>query len=196
MRRWLLAGIGVVGLIVVLVVGLGQAGSGKGTNAITTRSSSAREAAAELRGAPAPLAALYRHPSELLGGGKAAVRRQLAALRGHPVVVNKWASWCAPCRAEFPALQAAAARFGKRVAFVGLDAGDNAADARAFLARFPVPYPSFEDPRERAAVALGAGSAYPVTLFYDARGRKTYVHQGGYASEAALATDIRRYAVG
>src|SRR6185436_3345364 len=60
---------------------------------------------AALAGAPAPLAGLYRQPAEVLDGGPDAYERQISTLRGHPVVVNKWASWCGPCRFEFPFFQ-------------------------------------------------------------------------------------------
>ena len=52
-------------------------------------------------------------------GGTDAFRRQLAALRGYPVVVNKWASWCGPCRFEFPFFQRLVTKRGKQVAFLG-----------------------------------------------------------------------------
>jgi thiol-disulfide isomerase/thioredoxin len=150
-------------------------------------------ALARLRGSPPALAALHRQASQLLPGGERAIRARLRALRGHPVVLNKWASWCGPCRYEFPFFQAQAAAQGKRVAFLGLDSGDAASDARDFLRRFPVTYPSYADPRERAARALGTGSYFPVTMFIDARGRTRYIHPGGYASEAALRRDLERY---
>ncbi|HYW05571.1 MAG TPA: TlpA disulfide reductase family protein, partial [Longimicrobium sp.] len=122
--------------------------------------------------------------------------RRIAGLKGTPIVVNKWASWCGPCRAEFPYFQSAAGRLGKRVAFLGLNAGDNRENALRFLGRFPLPYPSLEDPDERAAFALGASSNFPITLFYDAAGKQTFAHQGGYATEDALVRDIERHALG
>ena len=59
-------------------------------------------------------------------------------LRGHPVVVNKWGSWCGPCRAEFPYFQRQAIEHGKKVAFLGVDGKDNDANAEEFLKEFPV----------------------------------------------------------
>jgi cytochrome c biogenesis protein CcmG/thiol:disulfide interchange protein DsbE len=179
------------GLIVVVIIGLSQAPKAD-TNPEKTNFSLAK-ARAQLAGAPAPLAALHAQSAELLGGGEDAVKARLKALRGTPVVVNKWASWCGPCRAEFPYLQQAATRYGKRVAFVGLNSGDSEDGARGFLRKFPVPYPSYEDPREKVAGALRANTAYPITIFFDAAGKQVYLHQGYYATQAKLDEDLRRY---
>ena len=65
-----------------------------------------------LAGAPKPLAKLYDQADQLLPGGADAYQQRLAELRGHPVVVNKWASWCGPCREEMPWLQRQAAERG------------------------------------------------------------------------------------
>jgi cytochrome c biogenesis protein CcmG, thiol:disulfide interchange protein DsbE len=147
-----------------------------------------------LAGAPAPLARLYARPGELVDGGTPAFERQIAALRGHPVVVNKWASWCGPCRFEFPFFQKQVAKRGKRVAFLGVDGEDSRDAARRFLAKFPVPYPSFFDAHSEIAESFHGDRAFPTTAFYDRGGEVEYVKQGGYASEQALARDIARYA--
>jgi cytochrome c biogenesis protein CcmG, thiol:disulfide interchange protein DsbE len=149
---------------------------------------------AALAGAPPALAALYRQGGRLLGGGPEAYDRQLAALRGHPVVVNKWASWCGPCRYEFPFFQKQVTKRGKQVAFLGLDAEDARDGAGRFLDKFPVPYPSFYDPKSKIAETFHGDRAFPTTVFYDRNGGVEYLKQGGYASEEALARDISRYA--
>jgi thiol-disulfide isomerase/thioredoxin len=190
-RRVLLSLAAAVAVVVLVVVGLSQAPK-TDTNPEPTKFSLA-EAQKTLAGAPAPLAALHAQAAELLDGGKTAVTERLAALKGTPVVVNKWASWCGPCRAEFPFFQQASVKYGKQVAFLGLNSGDNEGDAGAFLKRFPVPYPSYQDPRERVASALGANTAYPITIFFDANGKQVYLHQGGYPTQAKLDEDLQRY---
>ncbi len=92
-------------------------------------------------------------------------------LRGFPVVVNVWASWCGPCRFEFPTLQKLSARYGKRVAFLGVNSQDSDDAARTFLAEAPVPYPSYTDPDKEIARSIGADLGLPDTAFYDRNGK-------------------------
>jgi cytochrome c biogenesis protein CcmG, thiol:disulfide interchange protein DsbE len=147
-----------------------------------------------LAGAPPALARLYARQSQVLDGGPPAFKRQITALRGYPVVVNKWASWCGPCRFEFPFFQKQVTKRGKQIAFLGVDGEDSKDGAHRFLARFPVPYPSFYDPHSDIAKVFHGDRAFPTTVFYDRTGGVEYVKQGGYSSESALATDIARYA--
>ena len=184
---------GVVILTAVLVVGLTQAGgrdSGAGDKAPPFDLDAAR---AQLSGSPAPLAALHAQSAQLLDGGVPAFERRLAALKGTPVVINKWASWCNPCRAEFPAFQQLATERGRRIAFLGVNSGDSTRPARKFLADYPVPFPSYVDPDERIARAIKAPANYPVTVFVDARGETAFIHQGGYTSVDRLEADVDRY---
>jgi thiol-disulfide isomerase/thioredoxin len=131
---------------------------------------------------------------QLLDGGVPVYRAKLRELRGRPVVVNKWASWCPPCRAEFPYFRNQARKLSGKVAFLGVDSNDNDGDARRFLRELPVGYPSFKDPDAEIAAAFGGAGAFPTTAFYDRKGKVAFVHQGGYASERKLAQDIERYA--
>ena len=179
-------------LAVLLVVGLTQAGGGDSGAASKRRFDLAR-AQRELAGAPAPLAALHAQSAQLLEGGGAAFRRRLRKLEGYPVVVNKWASWCGPCRTEFPIFQSLAVSKGKRVAFLGLNAGDSRDPARRFLRASPLPFPSYVDPNEAIAKTIRAPANYPITVFFDEHGKRVYIHQGGYRREADLAADLRRY---
>jgi cytochrome c biogenesis protein CcmG/thiol:disulfide interchange protein DsbE len=189
-------GAGGVALAAVLVVGL----------IALTRSSTvptsgpSRLTLAEMRtslgGSPAPLAALHAQASEILAGGLPALRTRLAGLHGRPIVINKWASWCQPCRAEFGAFQRASVAQGREVAFLGIDSGDSShADAVSFLRSFPVSYPSYYDANGQAGAAITDSTFTPVTVFYDRAGRQ-YIHQGPYASAASLERDVRRYALG
>jgi len=188
---WIL---GVAILTAVLVVGLTQAG-GKDT-APASAPAPAYDLQAALRrldGAPRPLAALHDQAARLLDGGVPAFARRLAGLKGHPVVINKWASWCNPCREEFPSFQQVATRRGREIAFLGVDAGDSTQPARAFLAEYPLPFPSYLDPDERIARKIKAPANYPVTVFVDAKGATAFIHQGPYRTEADLSADIDRY---
>ena len=149
--------------------------------------------AAALKGAPPKLAALHEQGNELLPGGTEAFDARLRKLRGYPVVVNKWASWCGPCRSEFAYFQSQAAEHGKKVAFLGVDSYDGEDSARDFLADFPVPYPSYLDPDQEIADQLEGALAFPATAFYDRDGELAYVRNGPYTSDDELAADIERY---
>ena len=92
----------------------------------------------------------------------------LAQLRGRPVVLNFWASWCAPCQQEAPALKAAAQSLAGQVWFLGVDFRDSPQAARAYLERNGVPYPT-------GPPVSGVPSQYglvqpPVTYFIDRDG--------------------------
>jgi thiol-disulfide isomerase/thioredoxin len=185
--------IGALALVAVLVIGLSQAGGGGGGEG-KSAGGACGKVPASLTGAPGPLASLYDQGCALLGGGPAAFRARLASLRGHPVVVNQWASWCGPCRAEFPHFQRLSRSLGKRVAFVGVDSMDNDGDAAAFLKRYPIVYPSYKDGNGKVAQVFNGVGPLPKTIFYSRSGKLQYVHVGQYRDEAALRRDITRYA--
>lgn len=152
---------------------------------------------AALADARGPLADLYSEGDEVIETDDpvAELSSRLAKLRGIPVVVNVWASWCGPCRAEFPVFQRVSADRGDEVAFLGVDSKDIPLGAgETFLEDFPLPYPSIYD--EDAAIQFEewelAGGP-PATGFYDAAGKRVFVHQGPYLEPEDLEADIDRY---
>jgi thiol-disulfide isomerase/thioredoxin len=124
------------------------------------------------------------------------IKAKLAALKGVPVIVNAWASWCGPCKEEFPFFQHLARDYGNRVAFIGLNSEDSRGSAQAFLRDFPVPYPSIADPNADEMHAIGGGGAWPTTFFYDRAGRQTYIRFGNYTAQVSLEADLKRFALG
>lgn len=148
-----------------------------------------------LAGSPPPLAALHKQADALLPGGSDAYEKRLAELRGYPVVVNAWASWCGPCREEFPVLQKLSARYGKRVAFLGINSEDSNDAAATFLREAPLSYPSYTDPDKKLAESLGVSVGFPDTAFYDQAGKLVYLKQGPYRDSSELEADVRRYAL-
>lgn len=176
-------------LLLVGVLVLGGCGGDDAGNP----ESQATDYAQALAGAPPKLAALYEQGDALIPGGQDAYERQLAKLEGTPVVVNLWASWCGPCRFEFPYFQKVAAERGKEVAFLGVDTQDTDDAARAFLDELPLPYPSITDPDKDILNEFQA-RGLPATAFYDRSGSLQYLHQGPYSSADDLAADIDKYA--
>ena len=149
---------------------------------------------AALEGSPAPLASLHAEANELIPGGSSALDKRIGKLHGYPVVANVWASWCGPCQFEFPTFQTVSTKFGKKVAFLGINSEDDTASAKTFLREEPVPYPSISDPGAEIAGELGA-KGLPDTAFYSRAGKLVFLKQGPYRNDAELEQDIRRYAL-
>ncbi len=94
----------------------------------------------------------------------------LSALRGHPVVIDFWASWCGPCRAEQADLNSLVAQYGARgVHFLGVDIRDDSANAKAYVEEFHIQYPSVFDPVNDDAGSFNV-DAPPTTLVVDGSG--------------------------
>jgi thiol-disulfide isomerase/thioredoxin len=194
MRRWLPWVLGAIALAAIVVIGISQAPESKAPKGPRVSTISADELHAKLDGAPPPLAAIHRQANDLLPGARKALDARVRALRGHPVVINVWAAWCGPCRVELPYVQQASLDFGKRVAFLGVDLKDNRGSAQKLLRQIPLTYPSYEDPDGKIATGYRLVGT-PSTIFYDASGKQTYIHQGQYADRQDLDADIKRYAL-
>jgi peroxiredoxin len=114
---------------------------------------------------------------------------RLSSYRGKVVVLNFWGSWCDPCRAEAPALAAAARHYQPAgVSFLGVDERDSQASAEAFIRNFGVTYPSVSDPSQVIALDFSAVvplAGTPATLVIDASG-----HIAGAVFESATYPEL------
>ncbi len=93
----------------------------------------------------------------------------LESLRGKPVLVNFWASWCVPCNAEHQSLQAAARYYGDRAQFVGIVYQDSRENAAAYLQQHGNSLPQLLDPDTKVAIDYGVAGV-PETFFIDPQG--------------------------
>ncbi len=182
--------------------GAGRSARGQAARGPRSGVGAGARAAAERRGGPrracrltAPARGAALAVGRPLGGGLPAFRVRLASMRGRPVVVNEWASWCFPCRNELPLLARAAAAYGKRVAVLGVNVNDHG-DAAGFLRQHPVSYPSYSDPNGSITQSFGNTEALPVTIYIGADGRVAQTHFGYYSAQQALDSDIERYDLG
>ncbi|MHB1988159.1 MAG: TlpA family protein disulfide reductase [Acidimicrobiales bacterium] len=114
----------------------------------------------------------------------------LAEFRGHPLVLNFWASWCPPCRQEMPALAHVAQSLRDQVSFVGIDTNDSRSAGVGFLARTGVAYPVAFDPNASAAGDYGV-IGLPTTFFIAPSGR-ILGRQVGAMTEVRLRQLIKR----
>jgi thiol-disulfide isomerase/thioredoxin len=140
-------------------------------------------------GEPVPLPAAGELPSvsweDFLG--------MVAGQRGKPVVVNIWASWCAPCRTEMPLLQQAAGEYSGRAVVLGVASKDDHEDARRFLEDLGIDYPNVFDASGDVRVRLDL-TAYPTTYVFSTGGELTARVVGGVSEQhlAALIEDALR----
>lgn len=167
--RWSLLALvvlGCLGLTLPLALALGRPGAASPSGVV---------------GAPAPPLA-----GQTLDGGSF----DLADVRGSVVLVNVWASWCAPCREEIPLLAAAAREWGPRgLQVVGIDVNDDSTAARGFLADLGgVPFPSVVDVDGRLSVEWGT-TGVPETFVVDRDGT-VVAKRFGAVTEAWLVEEV------
>lgn len=106
----------------------------------------------------------------------------LVGLRGQPVVVNIWASWCAPCRTEMPLLQDAADAYAGEAVILGVGSNDDPGAAEQFLDDLGLTYPNVFDTTGEIRVALGL-TAYPTTYVFGADGTLRARVNGGISEQ-------------
>ena len=90
-------------------------------------------------------------------------------LKGRPMVINFWASWCGPCKMEHPVLEWGAREFGQQAQFLGVVFEDTEDNAQQFLSQMGASFPQLTDPRSRMAVDYGVAGV-PETYFIDRQG--------------------------
>ncbi|MCK9250737.1 MAG: TlpA family protein disulfide reductase [Solirubrobacteraceae bacterium] len=177
-------------VLVALTIGVLQSDP---TPGVADDAPDATELRRSLADAPPVLRDLYARGDRILELDRAGFTDLLGTLRGRPVVINKWGSWCGPCRDEFPVLRRALATHGTTVAFLGLNVEDTPSGRAAFLRGAPAGYPHVEDTDQTLATDLDARGGSPMTIFLDARGRVVHVKAGPYADLADLEDDLHRY---
>jgi cytochrome c biogenesis protein CcmG/thiol:disulfide interchange protein DsbE len=177
----------VVGLLALLVWRVAHAGRG---SHLVAEVRSGKDPSAPQFTLPVVWARAETWPKDarrVLADGRVSLRE----LRGHPVVLNFWASWCVPCKREAPLLAVSARTHAGTVAFLGIDVQDLSSDARAFLKRFDTPYVSVRDGGGTSGVYDDYGlTGVPETYWLDARGR-IIDHYPGQISRAQLEDGIR-----
>jgi cytochrome c biogenesis protein CcmG/thiol:disulfide interchange protein DsbE len=113
----------------------------------------------------------------------------LAQLRGQPVVLNFWASWCGPCKLEHPTLARAARRHASQARFYGVVFEDTPEAAREFARPLDPSFPQLIDPQSRMAVDYGV-TGVPETYFIDAEGIIRDKFIGPIVDEQEVATRL------
>ena len=116
--------------------------------------------------------------------------RKLSELRGKPLIINVWASWCGPCRAEMGSLERLSRRYGgKQFNIIGVSTDDYAEAAAAFLRQAKVTFDNYHDRKLLLEDMLGADTI-PVTILVDARGRVVDRIRGSRQWDAPESLDL------
>jgi cytochrome c biogenesis protein CcmG, thiol:disulfide interchange protein DsbE len=127
-------------------------------------------------------------------GSRAALAARVRDLRGRPIVITVWASWCRPCQHENALIRQAARENRGRIAFLGVDLNDTRRAAAAFLGHHPLPFSNYQSSLDLRPIIPVTLTGVPETIFIAPVGGIVFVHVGAYTSRATLAADISKYA--
>lgn len=126
-----------------------------------------------------------------LSGSQAALVARIRSLRGQPVVITVWASWCSPCTQDLRAAEIASDKYGRNVAFVGIDTQDQKSNVQRFLRTNPLPFATFQGKIQPLLHGVHL-RGLPTTIFLSRTGHVIAQHVGEYFSPNGLDQDIVR----
>jgi thiol-disulfide isomerase/thioredoxin len=116
--------------------------------------------------------------------------RKLSELRGKPLIINVWASWCGPCRAEMGSLERLSRRFGgKQFNIIGVSTDDHVSAAAAFLQQSKVTFDNYHD-RDLLLEAMLGANTIPLTVLVDAQGRVVRKVRGSKEWDSPESVDL------
>ena len=101
-----------------------------------------------------------------------------ASLKGKPVYLNFFATWCGPCRVETPTIVTLSKKYANRIRVIGIDVGESTSKASGFAKDFSVPYTLAADPDTTTRATYGGGLYFPLHVFIDAKGVVRFFHPG------------------
>ena len=141
---------------------------------------------------PSPITGLPSSPTALPKMTYDQFKQLLGGLKGKPVVVNFWASWCGPCRAEAPVLAQLSRQYDGKVQFVGVDVADQPGAARAYIRKYGWTYPSVADPTYEIRRGFGL-LGQPDTILYDSSGKQVWEAPGAITA-SSLGSHLSQFA--
>ena len=115
--------------------------------------------------------------------------RKLSHFKGKPLIINVWASWCGPCRAEMGSLDRLAKRYGKQFTVIGISTDDYPENARLFLQKSGTAFPMFIDDKPWPLENMLGANRLPLTVLVDAEGKVLGKYYGAHEWDSREAVD-------